>query len=86
MRIFWRSNHDEPVREFMPLHLLYGTEPGSYLAARTMHQIADDCAPSEEIARVLKNATYVDDMGNGCDSIEEARVHIQQLRETLNAA
>lgn len=74
------------IGEFKLLRVLYGTEPGSFLAARTIAQAADDNAPDQKTADILKNSMYVDDLVHGADSVEAAREQVMKLHKTMAAA
>ncbi|XP_058456735.1 uncharacterized protein LOC131434107 [Malaya genurostris] len=80
-RIFWRFHDSQPIATYELGTVTYGLAPSSFLATRTLKQLADDDgAPFPKATRALKNCLYVDDFIGGEHSVEEAI----QLRNELN--
>lgn len=72
-KILWRFNAAEPVQEYELLTVTYGLAPSSFLATRTLQQLADDEGTSYSLAEpILRKNFYVDDCLGGAESIEEA--------------
>ncbi|XP_053681566.1 uncharacterized protein LOC128732345 [Sabethes cyaneus] len=71
-RILWRFSTDEPIQVYELLTVTYGLAPSSFLATRTLLQLADDEGSRYPLGReaLLKNF-YVDDFIGGAQTIEE---------------
>lgn len=81
LRILWRDD-DGSTSTYQFNRLIFGLKPASYLAIRSLHQLADDEASRyPQAAKILKRDLYVDDLLTGGDTIQE----IIQLREELTA-
>ncbi|XP_065092160.1 uncharacterized protein LOC135713002 [Ochlerotatus camptorhynchus] len=82
--IFFRFSKDVPVQTYMLLTVTYGLAPSSFLATRTLQQIATDEGDAYPLAgpSVPKNF-YVDDYIGGANSIEEAVQLRRELSELL---
>ncbi|XP_055622077.1 uncharacterized protein LOC129765689 [Toxorhynchites rutilus septentrionalis] len=79
-RIFWRFSQETPIEVYELLTVTYGLAPSSYLATRTLQQLADDEKESFPIgAPAVRKCFYVDDFIGGAQSIETA----VQLRNEL---
>ncbi|XP_055632898.1 uncharacterized protein LOC129773321 [Toxorhynchites rutilus septentrionalis] len=84
-RILWRFNPNEPVSTFELQTVTYGLAPSSYLATRTLQQLATDegdCYPLGGPA--LRKGFYVDDYIGGADTTEEAIQTRNELDELLS--
>ncbi|XP_076301867.1 uncharacterized protein LOC143219991 [Lasioglossum baleicum] len=72
-RILWRDSPDQPI---IPHHLTtvtYGLTCAPYLAIRTLLQLAtDEGSRFPSGATLLQEATYVDDVLSGADTVDEA--------------
>ncbi|XP_022164008.1 uncharacterized protein LOC111029351 [Myzus persicae] len=71
--VLWRASpHDELV-EYELNTVTYGVNCAPYLALRVLQAIArDDCATSGSVQNALTRQTYVDDICDGADSINDA--------------
>ncbi|KAK2578857.1 hypothetical protein KPH14_012604 [Odynerus spinipes] len=79
-RILWRENPDDEVQIFELNTVTYGMVPASYLAVRTLHQLAEDEGASYPIgATVTKTDFYMDDLLTGANTEEE----ICQIRSEM---
>ncbi|XP_039299275.1 uncharacterized protein LOC120355056 isoform X1 [Nilaparvata lugens] len=84
-RIFWRSNVNDPIQEYVLNTVSYGTSPAAFLATRTLNHLADiDCEPNSPVANAIKNDFYVDDFISGCSTVEQAIDLLRQIRDTLS--
>ncbi|XP_058811185.1 uncharacterized protein LOC131676075 [Topomyia yanbarensis] len=83
-RIFWRFSPDQPVQAFDLLTVTYGLAPSSFLATRTLLQLADDEGQSYPLgSRALRKGFYVDDFISGEQSIEKAIRLRKEISELL---
>ncbi|XP_043494122.1 uncharacterized protein LOC122519021 isoform X1 [Polistes fuscatus] len=72
--ILWRPNKNEPVRTYRLNTVTYGTASASFLATRTLHQLAsDEFQQFPNAAIVLKEDFYVDDLLTGAHTVREAK-------------
>ncbi|XP_058827081.1 uncharacterized protein LOC131687057 [Topomyia yanbarensis] len=79
-RILWRFNEADPIQTYDLLTVTYGLAPSSFLATRTLQQLADDEGVAYPIAEpILRKGFYVDDCLGGEQSVEKAI----QLRDEL---
>ncbi|XP_045448920.1 uncharacterized protein LOC123657418 [Melitaea cinxia] len=86
-RVVWRESRGDPLREYQLTTITYGTKAAPYLAMRTLRQLADDDAQIYPIAAAaLKNSFYMDDLLEGCSSLEQAKELQQQLINILMRA
>ncbi|XP_062710264.1 uncharacterized protein LOC134288685 [Aedes albopictus] len=83
-RILFRFSKDTPVQIYELQTVTYGLSPSSFLATRTLQQIAEDEGNAYPLAgpSVPKNF-YVDDYVGGAKSIEEAIQLRGELSELL---
>ena len=78
----FRETPNETLKEFSLDTITYGTTCASFLAIRSLHQLADDEGSKYPIAAaVLKQDFYVDDLLTGANTRREAML----LRDDLNA-
>ncbi|XP_041785566.1 uncharacterized protein LOC121600845 [Anopheles merus] len=81
VRICFRFSPHSPIEYFELNTATYGLAPSSFLATRTLLQLANDEGDScPNASAALKTNFYVDDFIGGADSIENAR----QLRIELS--
>ncbi|XP_018407682.1 PREDICTED: uncharacterized protein LOC108783580 [Cyphomyrmex costatus] len=86
-RILWRSNDTEEVRTFELATVTYGTASASFLAIRSLQEIArleQDSSPIGA-SRILSDF-YVDDFLSGANSIEELIEICDQVNMILTKA
>jgi len=71
--VLWRASpHDELV-EYELNTVTYSVNCAPYIALRVLKAIAqDDCATSGPVQNALTRQTYVDDICDGADSINDA--------------
>ncbi|XP_055621928.1 uncharacterized protein LOC129765548 [Toxorhynchites rutilus septentrionalis] len=83
-RILWRFPPHSPIQIFELLTVTYGLAPSSFLATRTLQQLALDSVNHFPIAATaLQNNFYMDDFIGGTQSIEDA-IHLRkQLTKLL---
>lgn len=80
--ILFRENPTDPVLIYLLNTVTYGTASASYLAIKSLYQLADDeGANFPNAATVLRRDFYVDDMLTGARTIPEAVI----LRDELIA-
>lgn len=73
VRIFFRFSQSSPVQIYELLTVTYGLAPSSYLATRTLQQLADDEGHAYPLGGpALRKSFYVDDFIGGAQSVEEA--------------
>ncbi|XP_033221033.1 uncharacterized protein LOC117175435 [Belonocnema kinseyi] len=78
--ILWQENSHQPVKIFRLKTVTYGTSSASFLANRTLVQLADDECGSYSCASVaLREDFYMDDLISGARTIEEAKQLIAEL-------
>ncbi|XP_055622079.1 uncharacterized protein LOC129765691 [Toxorhynchites rutilus septentrionalis] len=83
-RILWRFSGKTPIQVYELLTVTYGLAPSSYLATRTLQQLAEDEGAAYPIGGpALKKNFYVDDFIGGAQSIEEAIRLRTELDELL---
>lgn len=83
-RIVWRKNPADPISEFQLNTVTYGTAPATYLAVRTLIQLArDDGEPFPVAREVLLRDFYMDDLLSGEDNIEDTLLIQRQITGLL---
>ncbi|XP_058817379.1 uncharacterized protein LOC131680685 [Topomyia yanbarensis] len=84
-RILWRFSNQSPVQTYELLTVTYGLGPSSYLATRTLQQLAEDEGRTFTAAGpALRKGFYVDDFIGGAQTVEEAirlRIELAELLE-----
>ena len=82
-RIIWRSSPSEPISEYQLNTVTYGTASASYLAVRTLVQLARDepsfCNATEPLLRDF----YMDDLLTGADTLNETIAIYQDIIKLL---
>lgn len=79
-RIFWRGSPSEALKVLELLTVTYGTSSASFLAVRSLIQLArDEMANYPEAAKVILCDTYMDDILSGAETVQEAK----KLREDV---
>ncbi|XP_039315534.1 uncharacterized protein LOC120360046 [Solenopsis invicta] len=85
-RILWRENSEDPIKTFQLNTVTYGTTSGSFQAIRCLHQLGIECERNRpEIAKIIFNDFYVDDMLTGSDTKEGAISIAEQVAQVLAA-
>ncbi|XP_055522546.1 uncharacterized protein LOC129716732 [Wyeomyia smithii] len=83
-RILWRFSADDPIQIYELLTVTYGLTPSSFLATRTLQQLADDEGePYPFGSKALRKNFYVDDFIGGAQTVEEASKLRTELSELL---
>lgn len=78
-KIVWRSSPTEPIRHYRLLTVTYGLASASFLATRTLKQIAQENQKALPLAsKIIERDIYVDDLMSGSDTEQDA---IQLQRE-----
>ncbi|GFY34971.1 integrase_H2C2 domain-containing protein [Trichonephila clavipes] len=79
-RILWRENMDEPIKTFELSTVTYGTMSASFLATRTLKQLALDEAENFSLgSSVVMSDMYIDDVLTGAETLLEAKELKNQL-------
>ena len=85
-RFFYRKCAEEPLKQFVCTKVPFGTASASFLAIRTVQQLAEDEKERFPIAsKILLTNFYVDDLTTSFDCEDEAREAIRQLRGIMAA-
>lgn len=72
-RIFWRFDSNNPIETYRLKTVTYGTASASFLAIRTLHQLAFDVKDNYKLAHdAILNDFYVDDLLTGADSFDKS--------------
>ncbi|XP_066261289.1 uncharacterized protein [Euwallacea similis] len=83
-RILWRFSPEEPLHCYQLKTLTYGTTSASFLAIRCFFQLALEIQNTyPDIAEVIKNDFYVDDLLTGANTVAEARRICNLVFKTL---
>ncbi|XP_058817215.1 uncharacterized protein LOC131680520 [Topomyia yanbarensis] len=83
-RILWRSDPADPIQCYELLTVTYGLSPSSFLATRTLQQLANDEGDSYPLAGpAVRKSFYIDDFIGGAQSITEAIQLRTELSELL---
>lgn len=83
--ILWRASPKEKIREYQLNTITYGTAAASFLAIRTLHQLAiDEADVHPRTAAILKSDFYMDDCLSGCQDENEACMLVKDLKILLN--
>lgn len=80
-RICYRSQADEPLKEYRLKTVTYGTKAASFLATRCLAQVAEDIHDTS-LKRIITQDFYVDDLITGGKTDEECYNIYQQLQVT----
>lgn len=85
-RIVWRDSTQQPIRHFLLKTVTYGTSAASYLATKSLQQLAWDESTKYPLAsKVCLTDFYVDDLMTGCHSVSDALTMQNQLIALLLA-
>ena len=83
-RIIWRESPADPISEYQLNTVTYGTASATFLAVRTMIQLARDEGHHFPLAnQVLLRDFYMDDLLSGDDTIEKAVLIQSQITALL---
>ncbi|XP_031342961.1 uncharacterized protein LOC116170598 [Photinus pyralis] len=84
--IFWRSNPNEPIREWEHTRVIFGATSSPFLANRTIQKLVEDEGRYyPKAALALSHQTFVDDILTGATSKTEALELKRQLISLLKA-
>ena len=77
IRVVWRTDPNERIKDYQLTTVTYGTSAAPYLAIKTLQKLAqDDEKIFPEASKVLLSDFYVDDLISGGDSEEEV-IHLK---------
>ncbi|XP_062704294.1 uncharacterized protein LOC134286658 [Aedes albopictus] len=83
-RIFWRDNPMEPVRVMELSTVTYGTSPASFLAVRSVVQLArDERVQFPEAAEAILEDCYMDDILSGASTLASATQLRSDIEEVM---
>lgn len=83
-RIFWRENSKDWLKEYWLVVITYGLASSPHSSVRALMQGANIIAINlPEIAKIIKNDFYMDDLLTGADNVERAIEIAQELKESL---
>lgn len=83
-QILWRFDSDSRLDTFQLNTVTYGTASASFLAIRCLFELANGIEKEyPDIANVIRNDFYVDDLLSGADTIDEAKRIAKLVFETL---
>lgn len=86
-RIIWRYSPSDEMTDYQLTTVTYGTKAAPYLAMRTLHQLAvDDASKFPLAAETLKYSFYMDDLLEGSETIEGAKILQSQVIKILKGA
>ncbi|XP_055605651.1 uncharacterized protein LOC129753827 [Uranotaenia lowii] len=73
LRLLWRFSPNEPITKYEMTTVTYGLGPSSFLATRTLHQLADDKGASFPLAAAsVKRDFHMDDFVRSEETIDIA--------------
>ncbi|XP_054719215.1 uncharacterized protein LOC129228558 [Uloborus diversus] len=85
-RILWRFSPDEPIEDYRLKTFTYGTASASFLAIRTLKQLAHDEKLNYPLAsEITLNDFYVDDLLTGANSKNEASAIISEINNLMQS-
>lgn len=85
-RILWRKNPTDKIKEYKLKTITYGTSSAPYLAIRTLKQLAMDEQERFKIgSKILLRDFYVDDLMSGANSVPEALLAQNEIRQILSS-
>ena len=80
LRILWRYSFEDNISEYKLTTVTYGTKSASFLAIRSINQLAlDNIERCPRASQVLKRDFYVDNLISGAFSVEDAKALHQEL-------
>lgn len=83
-RILWRFSAESSVQTYELLTVTYGLAPSSFLATRTLQQLATDEGEAYPVgSEALKKCFYVDDFIGGAQTVEKAILLRNELDKLL---
>lgn len=83
-RIFWRENSKEQLREYWLVVVTYGLASSPHCAVRALMEGAAIIESTEpDLANIIRNDFYMDDLLTGAENIEQAIELSQGLKKSL---
>nr|CAI5866801.1 unnamed protein product [Callosobruchus analis] len=80
------SPTDQPIFVFQLNTVTYGTASGSFLAIRSLFQVANEVEDKfPDIAKIIRTNMYVDDLLTGAKSVDHAQQICSQIYDILNS-
>ncbi|XP_062713817.1 uncharacterized protein LOC115255489 [Aedes albopictus] len=84
-RVLWRFNKSDPITKYEMTRVTYGLSPSSFLATRTLLQLAEDEGDSFPLASsALKQDFYMDDFIRSEETICKATQLRKEMDELLS--
>ncbi|XP_011858773.1 PREDICTED: uncharacterized protein LOC105556299, partial [Vollenhovia emeryi] len=85
--IVWRADTDQPIKTYQLNTVTYGTAIAPFLAIRSLHQLAYECANEHPIAsQIILHDFYVDDLLTGGDDSFQLQAIKEDLEQVLRSA
>ena len=81
--ILWRDDLSREIQTFQLTTVTYGLACSSYLAARTLKQLAKDYQSEYRLGSVVKQELYMDDVRSGAHSLNEAIIKQKEIIDIL---
>ena len=73
-RIVFRTTPDSQILDYTLNTVTFGVNCAPYLAIRTLHKLAEDCADNHPtVSHIIRNDMYVDDVLTGSHLMHEAK-------------
>ncbi|XP_058817221.1 uncharacterized protein LOC131680524 [Topomyia yanbarensis] len=86
LKILWRWNKDESVKEYRLNTVTFGTKSASYLATKCVQQLLESYRQQYPVAvEKAEKGIYIDDVLTGASSEAEAKMLREQLTEMFAA-
>lgn len=83
-RVLWREKEGEGISEYWLTRVTFGMSSAPHSAVRAMLQCADDFEGKyPAAAAVIKRDFYMDDCLTGCESVEDAKKLVLELKDLL---
>ncbi|XP_045446386.1 uncharacterized protein LOC123654528 [Melitaea cinxia] len=83
-RILWRDSPEKELQEFELRTVTFGTACAPYLAVRSLQELAyKECQNKPEIAKIILNDFYMDDVMTGSETLEDAYKIYKELTGVL---
>lgn len=82
--IFWQAPPSDTLETFKLNTVTYGQSSASYLAIKCLFVLAEQIQTSmPDVARVIREEFYVDDLLSGADSLEQVQKIVRELSVIL---
>lgn len=87
LRIVWRNNTSEPMRNYRLKTVTYGTASVPFLATRTLEQLAKDLLNKyPRASEIIMKNMYMDDVKSGGNTETNLIETFHELRNTFSSA